>query len=209
MKEKKWLLYGIIPVVFTLAACVIFFLGIYPTIRAAGSEWRAAWITGAPEYVYQQKKEEKMFENGSDMLPAKRPLVGNQFGEIRCGKLEGEIPLYYGDSEEILELGAGIYTGYGLPGEGKRILIGAHDTTYFAELDLLETGDEITVETAYGSYVYCVTRTEAVDVGASVSETAQEGTEELILYTCYPIGGTKERRSKRYLVYAQALQQAE
>lgn len=199
MKEKKWLFHIAIPVAFTVVMCVLFLPAVYPAVRAAAAQWRAAWIMGAPEYIWQASAvyPSGQAEEGS----IKHPSVGTQYGELYCEKLDGKIPLYYGDGEELLELGAGTYTGYGIPGEGQRVLIGAHDTTYFAGLDKLEAGDRITLATVYGSYTYQVTETRIADVAAPLPEASEEGAQELILYTCYPLGEADSLRTERYLVY--------
>lgn len=217
MKIKKGISYIVIPALFTVVAGVIFGFGIYPAAKAAEAKWRANWIMGAPEYAYQKTDdsvfwatdgENDLSEDGTT-YPILSLTAGTQYGEILWKKAEGSIPLYYGDSEAILELGAGTYTGYGVPGEGKRILIGAHDTTFFSGLQELEDGDIITLHTIWGSYEYKVTDTKIQDVTEALAENPEELEEELILYTCYPFGETGKVRSERYLVYAGILSETD
>ena len=49
--------------------------------------------------------------------------------------------------------GAGSSVHASFPGQGETILVGGHDTTFFAPLEKLEENDEITVNTTYGDYI--------------------------------------------------------
>lgn len=200
MRAGKNMRYLIVPLGFTLLMAAMAAVCFRPFIEAGAAEWKAVWVMNGPEYEYGKNNLSAAEENKESWQ--KDLTVGTQYGEI-CWETENEtrkIPLYYGDREDILELGAGTYTGYGLPGEGTRILAGAHDTTYFSGLGELEPGDFVTVQTIGGSFTYEVTKTETADAAQAFAEGENE--EELILYTCYPFGETEHIRTQRYLVYA-------
>lgn len=163
MSKRKTIFYAAVPTVFTGIMAVVFLLGILPAAKAAVYEWRGIWIMGAPEYTYSADNSLMNDEAGEKKQPG-RLTVGTQYGELFCERIDWRVPLYYGDSEELLTLGAGTYTGFGIPGEGKRILVGAHDTTFFSALGQLETGDFIELDTIYGSFKYRVTHTDIADV---------------------------------------------
>ncbi|MCI9176620.1 MAG: class D sortase [Lachnospiraceae bacterium] len=200
MKAEKKILYVTAPAVFTVMMGVMAAVFAYPSLKAAGAEWRSVWVMNGPEYGYENSSLEASGRKKENWQ--KNLTVGTQYGEI-CWKTKNKtkkIPLYYGDHEKILEFGAGTYPGFGLPGQGKKILAGAHDTTYFSGLQELEQGDSITVHTIGDSFTYEITKTEIAD--AAQTFAAEDEKEELILYTCYPFGKTEERRTQRYLVYA-------
>ncbi len=153
--------------------------------------WKSIWVKGNPEYAYQKKTDLKEFY----------PLQGEQYGEIVCEEIQMRVPLYYGDSKDILAKGAGTYSGNSLPGQKGEILVGGHDTTYFAPLQFIENGMQISINTVYGNYAYEVKKTEIVDV--LEYEALSDEEENLVLYTCYPFGSQNELREERFFVYAQ------
>lgn len=213
MKKKK-MSYIIVPLAFTVLTGLILFFAAAPVWGEAKARWQAVWIMNAPEYSYEQAAAlygQDGMDTGKQAESAgaklSRLTAGTQYGKIVCEKWAEEIPLYYGDSDDILKLGAGTYTGYGMPGEGKRILVGAHDTTYFSVLEETKEGDIITLHTIAGSFSYQVSRMEAVEAGQALQDMGQDSQEELILYTCYPFGETSGVRTLRYLVYAAPLQE--
>lgn len=161
-------------------------------------KWKSLWILGAPEYTYAAETgdTDSQIEDGI----WQPPLQGEQYGEILCEDIALKAPLYYGDTDEILEQGAGTYPGRSLPGQGGEILIGGHDTTFFAPLESMQKGTSLTIHTSYGTYTYEVTGTEIMDV--MEYEARKPDTEELALYTCYPFGENDKLRNQRFFVYA-------
>lgn len=126
------------------------------------------------------------------------PSSGNQFGEVKIDKVNINEPLYYGDSEDILRLGAGQYIGSMIPGELGTTLIGGHNQPSFGKIYYLEPDDEVIVETHYGTYTYRVIESKIANYKDPViNEKLGDRTKRaLILYTCYPldaIGITPER----------------
>lgn len=126
------------------------------------------------------------------------PTGGDQFGEVVIDKVGINEPLYYGDSEEILRLGAGQYIGSMIPGDLGTTLIGGHNMPSFGKIYYLEPGDEVKVHTHYGDYTYQVTEVKIANYkDPSINTKLGDRTKRsLILYTCYPldaIGLTPER----------------
>ncbi|MGX7149500.1 class D sortase [Enterococcus ureasiticus] len=126
------------------------------------------------------------------------PVGGDQFGEVVIDKVGINEPLYYGDSEEILRLGAGQYIGSMIPGDLGTTLIGGHNLPSFGKIYYLEPGDKIDIHTHYGDYTYQVTEVKVADYKDSAVNTklGDRSKRSLILYTCYPldaIGLTPER----------------
>jgi sortase A len=93
-----------------------------------------------------------------------------------------------GTTESDLQQGPGHYAGTPLPGEAGNAAIAGHRTTYahpFYDLNELQAGDLIYIQTAQGSFVYQVERSEVVspdDVGVLDSSPISE----LTLTTCNP-----------------------
>lgn len=113
------------------------------------------------------------------------------------------------DTQEVLnKIGVGHYPGTALPGEIGNFAIAAHRMTYgaaFENLDLLEQGDEIIVETKDGWYTYVVERSkivapDEVDVIAPTPENPEVVPSErwMTLTTCTP----KWTSAKRLIVFA-------
>lgn len=131
------------------------------------------------------------------------PKYAEQYGQLQCKTLKIDAPVYWGDRSHLLATGAGSYNGALIPGMGGTILIGAHDTTYFADLEKVKKGDEFTFTTEYGIYTYKVTETKIYDEGSyDEAYDLSASKEQLVLYTCYPFGklnGTKKQRMFVYL----------
>lgn len=166
---------------------------------------RMAVESGAPipDYTPQGTQPRKGELKKSE---AALPSVGSCYGTIRCNRIDLNAPLYYGDTDEILSKGAGQYIGSSFPGEGRPILVGAHDIGYFAPLEEIEEGDIIHVKTSYGAFQYRVADTRigyASDIGKKELSRSKE---ELILYTCYPFGTLTEEKARRYFVAAEKIE---
>lgn len=112
------------------------------------------------------------------------------------------------DTKKVLDkIGIGHYLGTALPGEVGNFAIAAHRMTYgaaFRDLDLLNPGDEIIVETIDGWYTYKVDRSKIVkptevDVIADVPEKPGVAPSErwMTLTTCTP----KWSAEKRLIVF--------
>lgn len=197
--RKKKGIYICMPVLTAVMGIALFLTVASGLVKSEVGKWKSLWIHGAPEYTYAAE-----LENGADSSKAgMTPLQGEQYGEILCEEIDLKAPLYYGDTDEIFEQGAGTYAGRNLPGQGGEILISGHDTTFFAPLASIQEGMVILIKTNYGQYEYKVTGTEVLDV-LEYNERKSE-TEELVLYTCYPFGAEEELRNERFFVYAEKI----
>lgn len=129
------------------------------------------------------------------------PQPGDKLGRISIEGAQVDCDLYYGDSNAEFDKGAGLYTGTGIPGEGRTIISGAHTNTYYRDLESVEEGDEILVSTRYGDYKYRVTGTRVATDTDTTAYDLEADHENLVLYTCYPFG-TTQYTDERYFVYA-------
>ena len=166
------------------------------------TELNTAVETGAPIYSYNGNKnqpEEGELKKSEAVLPS----AGSRYGMITCEAVKLKTSLYYGDSERILANGAGQYTGSGLPGEGRLILIGGHDVGCFAPLEKIKKDDIIKVSVSYGVFTYRVTDTVVSDTSYITQKKLDAPGEELVLYTCYPFGEVLGDDTQRYYVRAE------
>lgn len=124
------------------------------------------------------------------------PKFGKQYGEIRCNEVGLKVPLYYGDTQEILEKGVGQSVLSVFPGQTGTTLVGGHDTTFFAPLEKVEQGMDIVVNTSYGRYTYTV---DEISVIEGADYDIQDKGQQLVMYTCYPFGKVEDDRSSKIL----------
>lgn len=146
------------------------------------------------------KEEEQETQINADSFSW--PSYGDRYGTLECEKLEIKAPVYYGDRGSVLVDGAGTYIGSAIPGMQDTILIGAHDTTYFAGLENVEKDDEFVFTTEYGIYKYKVIDIKIYDKDkyAEAYDLTSEK-EQLVLYTCYPFGKLNGTKTERMFVY--------
>lgn len=111
--------------------------------------------------------------------------IGDKIGTLNIPSVNVEVDVFQGDREAEFRLGAGHYPGSYFPGQSNNILIAAHRTTYFKNLETLEVGDPIQFDTTYGTYNYVVEEILIID-GDDNSVAAETNREQLTLYTCYP-----------------------
>ena len=89
-----------------------------------------------------------------------------------------------------------------MPGQGQLVYIAGHRTTYlapFSHIDRLRTGDRITLEMPYATFVYRVTGHRIVTAD-DLSVLRTHGREQVELQACHP----RFFATHRYIVYANA-----
>lgn len=130
------------------------------------------------------------------------PEYGERYAQIEIEKIEVNLPVYFGDTLEILKNGVGHSSGSYFPGEGGSIIYMGHNSKQiFRRFSELEVGDNIKVTTDYGEYNYQIYDTKIINENELEKLPIQKKEEILMIYTCYPfsnIGYTKQR----YVVYA-------
>lgn len=135
------------------------------------------------------------------------PEYGTQYGQLYIDSINVDLPIYLGDTVEILKLGVGHFSGSYFPGEGGSILYAAHNTAkFFRRLPELKTGDTIKIETDYGEFHYKVYDTQVIKETESEKLPIQTEEEILMLYTCYPVTGIGHK-SQRFVVYAKLMEE--
>lgn len=130
------------------------------------------------------------------------PEYGTQYATIKIPKIDVDLPVYFGDTLEILKKGVGHSSGSYFPGEGGSIIYMGHNSkNVFRRFSELELNDTITVKTNYGEYTYKIYDMQYVNENDVEKLPIQNEKEILMVYTCYPfnnIGYT----TQRYVVYA-------
>ena len=123
--------------------------------------------------------------------------IGDSLTRIIIPAIEVDVVVVEGTTASALRAGAGHYPDTPLPCEVGNVSIAGHRTTYgrpFHNVDLLEVGDQITLETPIGPCTYEVTE-EPFAVSPSqtdvVANTPDAAT--LTLTTCHPKGSARER----------------
>ena len=140
--------------------------------------------------------------NGGRII--KYPAYGTKYGTIKIDSIDLSLPLYYGDSLKILRYGVGNNAGSYMPGEGGSVILAAHNNVgFFHNLDKVKVGDEIIIETNYGTFNYTVDNYKVVKETDLDAFPITKEKEMLVLYTCYPIREAWiGRKTQRYVVYA-------
>ena len=131
------------------------------------------------------------------------PEYGTQYATIQIDKIDVNLPVYFGDTLEILKKGVGHSSGSYFPGEGGSIIYMGHNSKkVFRRFGELQIGNEIKVTTSYGDYTYKIYDMKLIKETETDKLPIQKEKEILMVYTCYPfnnIGYT----TQRYVVYAE------
>lgn len=110
-----------------------------------------------------------------------------------------DIPVYFGNSDAILKRGAATPSYTAFCGQGGKIIISAHVTRHFSELEDTPVGNLVTLKTEYGgTYLYRIEKRvifQQEDAAAYLSPADDE--ETLVLYTCYPRQNHYKPRTER------------
>lgn len=123
------------------------------------------------------------------------PEPGLGFGVMTIPKIGTELVLFEGVDRATLKKGPGHMPWTALPGQPGNAVVSGHRTTYgapFFDLDLLEPGDEISVETALGIHTYVV-RDSLIVSPTAVEVTDPKRGAWLTLTTCNPKFSARER----------------
>ncbi|MCR5792367.1 MAG: class D sortase [Lachnospiraceae bacterium] len=199
------------PIVITVLAAGIAYIGTKEPLRYASDVVsmvveKGAVVTGFEnETDAQDALKGRKSEGTIALSDIPKPVAGSVYGCIENKETGLEAPLYFGDTEEILDKGAGQYMASALPGQAGTTLVSAHNLTYFKELEQLKEGDKIELTTGYGEFVYQVKQIAIEDRSKEDACLLEEKTEQLVLYTCYPFELTGKETKERYFVYCEKI----
>lgn len=131
------------------------------------------------------------------------PVYGTQYATIEIDKIDVNLPVYFGDTLEILKKGVGHSSGSYFPGEGGSIVYMGHNSkNMFRRFSELQIGNEIKVTTTYGEYTYKIYDMQLIKETEIDKLPIQREKEILMVYTCYPFNNVGYA-TQRYVVYAE------
>jgi sortase A len=132
---------------------------------------------------------------------ASRP--GEAIGRIRVPRMGVNMILVNGTDHDTLKKGPGRDERTFMPGENRLVYIAGHRTTYlapFSHIDSLRSGDRVTLEVPYGTFIYSVTRHRIVR-STDLSVLRSPRHEVVELQACHP----RFFASHRYIAYAKLI----
>jgi sortase A len=132
------------------------------------------------------------------LVPADLPLpeYGDPIAQIKIPKIGVDHVVVEGETLEQLKRGPAHYTGTPLPGQAGNSAIAGHRTTYgapFHNIDKLEVGDQIVVQTMQGEFVYEVDVANLIVKPNQVEVLEDKGDNRITLTACHPKYSLKER----------------
>lgn len=134
------------------------------------------------------------------------PEYGTQYATIEIPRIDVNLPVYFGDTLEILKKGVGHSSGSYFPGEGGSIVYMGHNSrNVFRRFSELQIGDDITVTTNYGVYKYKIYDMQLIKETELDKVPIQKEQEILMVYTCYPFNNIGYA-TQRYVVYAKPVE---
>lgn len=143
----------------------------------------------------EQAKLETQLEDPPPRVIKRMPLEGDAIARIVMPAIDKEAMVVEGTDTDSLRKGPGHYPETPLPGERGTIGIAGHRTTYgapFRNIDQLERGDAIRLDTPTGTFVYRVERNIVVDDSA-LWVTKRVGYNRLVLTACHPLHSAAQR----------------
>lgn len=153
--------------------------------------------------IDENKQQEETTINEENKSLEKYPEYGTKYGTIEIDKIDVNLPIYFGDTLEILKRGVGHSSGSYFPGEGGSIIYMGHNSkNMFRRFSELQIGNEIKVTTTYGEYKYKIYDMQLIKETELDKLPVQRDKEILMVYTCYPFNNVGYA-TQRYVVYAE------
>ena len=192
----------IIDVIVALLIVAIIILGIYLSFGPKIEE--AILLINQVAVKVDSTFEQKPTEiDTSEKRLQNYPEYGAKYATIEIPKIDVNLPVYYGDTLEILKKGVGHSSGSYFPGEGGSIIYMGHNSkNVFRRFSELQKGNEIKVTTDYGEYTYKIYDMQLIKETEPDKLPIQKEKEILMVYTCYPFNNIGYA-TQRYVVYAE------
>ena len=151
----------------------------------------------------ENKKQEITTINIEDKVLENYPEYGTKYATIEIPKINVNLPVYFGDTLEVLKKGVGHSSGSYFPGEGGSIIYMGHNSAnMFRRFSELQIGNEIKVTTSYGEYNYKIYDMKLIKETELDKLPVQKEKEILMIYTCYPFNNIGYA-TQRYVIYAE------
>ena len=132
------------------------------------------------------------------------------FGVISIPKLNLEMPLYLGATDENMAKGAAVLSGTSVPigGNNTNAVIAGHrgwgGAAYFRYITELSIGDEVVITNLWERLRYRVVGTKIIEPHEIENIFIQPGRDMVTLLTCHPYASGGKQR---YLLYCQRIQE--
>lgn len=137
-------------------------------------------------------------------------LPDETFGVVSIPKLDLEMPLYLGATDENMAKGAAVLSGTSIPigGANTNAVIAGHrgwgGAAYFRYITELSIGDEVVITNLWERLRYRVVGTKIIEPHEIENILIQPGRDMVTLLTCHPYASGGKQR---YLVYCQRIQE--
>ena len=198
---KKTIKATILNVIVALLSLIIILFAVY-TVFGAKIEETVSMASKITVDI-DQKEESKPIEIDSQNRITNYPEYGTKYASIQIPRIDVDLPVYFGDTLEILKKGVGHSSGSYFPGEGGSIIYMGHNAKkIFRRFSELQIGNEITIKATYGTYKYKIYDMKLIKETDIDALPIQKQKEILMIYTCYPFNNIGYA-SKRYVVYAE------
>jgi sortase A len=151
-------------------------------------------ITGQEQTLSSSKVHLK------SLLSPQEVKKGEVIGKITLDKLQKSYPIIEGTDTSQLAKGVGHYISSVFPGAKGNSILAGHRDSVFRKLGELKPDDQISLETASGTFTYLVTGSKIVEID-DTSVFLSDESPTLTLITCYPfyyVGNAP----KRFLLFA-------
>lgn len=194
-KQGNSVKYGIslfLPYVLFAAALVFFSVFLFKTVISRSVYYQLAINSTPPSDTASAPVTEE------DEFPVIRYLSQWATLNVEGWEENTDIPAYFGNEEDVLKAGAASPSFTSFCGQGGKVIVSAHVTRHFSELEDTEIGTRVLVDTVYGPYIYEVTEKAIFDAADAERYLTPDNTEEtLVLYTCYPRVNHYKPRTQR------------
>lgn len=144
----------------------------------------------------------------AEVFPSSQIKWGKKWATLNVdGWKRKDIPVIFGSNESLLKKGACMDFKSSPCGKGRTIL-SAHVNSYFKELEDVQLGDIITIDTVYGRYRYEVINMFIFDYRDTriLYEANEEEEDVLFMYTCYPRKNPYVFKDQRLAVVARLIE---
>ncbi len=201
---KKFIKATILDVIVAFLIIILIIFSIYMLLGQTIEE-SITLINQVAIKVENSSKQEEMKISEDNRLE-NYPEYGTQYAKIQIPAIDVDLPVYYGDTLEILKNGVGHSSGSYFPGEGGSIIYMGHNSKkVFRRFSELKIGDSIKVTTSYGEFNYKIYDMQLIKETETDKLPIQEEKEILMVYTCYPFNNIGYA-TQRYVVYAELVE---
>ena len=201
---KKFIKATILDVIVAFLIIILIIFSIYMLLGQTIEE-SITLINQVAIKVESSSKQEEMKISEDNRLE-NYPEYGTQYAKIQIPAIDVDLPVYYGDTLEILKNGVGHSSGSYFPGEGGSIIYMGHNSKkVFRRFSELKIGDSIKVTTSYGEFNYKIYDMQLIKETETDKLPIQEEKEILMVYTCYPFNNIGYA-TQRYVVYAELVE---